>query len=38
MSNLIDGLLVLDGAFEPDSQVADVGGGSAVCRQASGRR
>jgi serine/threonine protein phosphatase PrpC len=30
MSNLIDGLLVLDGAFEPDSQVADVGGGSVV--------
>ena len=30
MSNLIDGLLVLDGAFRPDSQVADVGGGSVV--------
>jgi serine/threonine protein phosphatase PrpC len=30
VSNLIDGLLVLDGAFEPDSQAADVGGGSIV--------
>ena len=30
VSNLIDGLLLLDGAFEPDSQEADVGGGSIV--------
>ena len=30
LSNLIDGLLLLDGAFKPDSQVADVGGGSVV--------
>ena len=30
VSNLIDGLLVLDGAFKPDSQTADVGGGSIV--------
>ena len=30
VSNLIDGLLLLDGAFEPDSQAADVGGGSVV--------
>jgi serine/threonine protein phosphatase PrpC len=30
MSNLIDGLLVLDGAFKPDSQSAEVGGGSVV--------
>ena len=30
VSNLIDGLLVLDGAFEPDSQAADVGCGSIV--------
>ena len=30
VSNLINGLLVLDGAFEPDSQAADVGGGSVV--------
>ncbi len=30
VSNLIDGLLVLDGAFRPDSQSADVGGGSVV--------
>ena len=30
VSNLIDGLLVLDGAFKPDSQAADVGGGSVV--------
>ena len=30
MSNLIGGLLVLDGAFKPDSQAADVGGGSVV--------
>ena len=30
MPNLIDGLLLLDGAFKPDSQAADVGGGSVV--------
>jgi serine/threonine protein phosphatase PrpC len=30
VSNLIDGLLVLDGAFKPDSQSAEVGGGSVV--------
>ena len=30
MPNLIDDLLVLDGAFEPDLQRADVGGGSMV--------
>ena len=30
VSNLIDGLLLLDGAFEPDSQAADVGGGSVI--------
>jgi serine/threonine protein phosphatase PrpC len=30
VSNLVDGLLVLDGAFKPDSQAADVGGGSVV--------
>ncbi len=30
MSNLIDGLLLLDGAFKPDNQAADVGGGSVV--------
>ena len=30
VSNLIDGLLVLDGAFKPDVQAADVGGGSVV--------
>ena len=30
MSNLIDGLLLLDGAFKPDSQAAAVGGGSVV--------
>ena len=30
VSNLIDGLLLLDGAFKPDSQVAGVGGGSVV--------
>lgn len=30
VSNQIDGLLVLDGAFKPDSQVAEVGGGSIV--------
>ena len=30
MSILIDGLLLLDGAFEPDRQAADVGGGSIV--------
>lgn len=30
VSNLIDGLLVLDGAFKPDSQAAGVGGGSVV--------
>ncbi len=30
VSNLIDGLLVLDGAFTPDSQSAGVGGGSVV--------
>jgi serine/threonine protein phosphatase PrpC len=30
VSNLIDGLLVLDGAFKPESQAADVGGGSVV--------
>ncbi len=30
VSNLIDGLLVLDGAFKPDSQAAEVGGGSVV--------
>lgn len=30
MSNLIEGLLLLDGAFEPDSQAADVGGGSVI--------
>lgn len=30
MSNLIDGLLVLDGAFKAESQAADVGGGSVV--------
>jgi serine/threonine protein phosphatase PrpC len=30
VSNLINGLLVLDGAFKPDSQAADVGGGSVV--------
>ncbi len=30
MSNLVDGLLVLDGAFKPDTQAADVGGGSVV--------
>ena len=30
VSNLIDGLLLLDGAFKPDSQVAEVGGGSVV--------
>ena len=28
MSNVIDDLLVLDGAFEPDRQHARVGGGS----------
>ena len=30
MSNLIDGLLLLDGAFKPDKQSADVGGGTVV--------
>jgi serine/threonine protein phosphatase PrpC len=30
VTNLIDGLLLLDGAFEPDSQAAGVGGGSVV--------
>jgi len=30
VSNLIEGLLLLDGAFEPDSQAADVGGGSVI--------
>jgi len=30
VSNLIDGLLLLDGAVKPDSQVAEVGGGSVV--------
>lgn len=30
VSNLIDGLLLLDGAFEPDSQAAAVGGGSVL--------
>jgi serine/threonine protein phosphatase PrpC len=30
VSKIIDGLLVLDGAFQPDSQVAQVGGGSVV--------
>ena len=30
MPNLIDDLLVLDGAFEPDMQLADVGGGTVV--------
>jgi serine/threonine protein phosphatase PrpC len=30
LSNLIDDLLVLDGAFEPDQQHAQVGGGSIV--------
>ena len=30
MSNLIGGLLLLDGAFKPDSQAASVGGGSVV--------
>lgn len=30
VSNLVDGLLVLDGAFEADSQSADVGGGTVV--------
>ena len=30
VSNLIDGLLLLDGAFKPDKQSADVGGGSVV--------
>ena len=30
VSNLIEGLLLLDGAFEPDSQSAGVGGGSVV--------
>ena len=30
VSNLIDGLLVLDGAFKPDTQSAGVGGGSVV--------
>ena len=30
MSNLVDGLLVLDGAFKADSQAADVGGGAVV--------
>ena len=30
LSNLINGLLLLDGAFKPDSQAADVGGGSVV--------
>ena len=30
MANLIQGLLVLDGGFEPDRQIAEVGGGSVV--------
>jgi serine/threonine protein phosphatase PrpC len=30
VSDLINGLLVLDGAFKPDSQAANVGGGSVV--------
>lgn len=30
MSNLIDDLLVLDGAFEPDNQQAQVGGGTVI--------
>lgn len=30
VSNLIDGLLLLDGAFKPDSQAAEAGGGSVV--------